>query len=532
MLKPSLSVSRALFLKQVLYALGAVSVAFLCALALETFLPATAWGRNERSIGLIFMLGCAFVAGRYGLLPALIASAVSFVVVNFYFDLDYPYEPINYDSNVNAVDVLNVGLFLASAIVISVFTSRMRERAQHAIYREESTKALFSLYRITSETFSREQALDKSKETLDAMLGVEVAFFLPLVLNPERIEAVTALPEALAEPDQRALEACWSESRTSERPAPFHFGATWWFKPMIASLGAMGVLGVRLKDKNQMDAWFGQLFGAVADQTASVLEHIELEGSMEKERIENEREKLRSMLLSSVSHDFKTPLAGVIGALSACRSLGSRLTVEKRDSLIESALEEAQRLDSFITNILDMTRLESGNIRFKSEWHDVSALVADVTQRLKYRLRNHAVVVQPLPPVEAKMDVTMTEQVLQNILDNACKYTPEGTRIEIRCEVGNGNGLTCQIRDYGAGLPPEKMERVFDKYARLHKRDSQVAGTGLGLSICKGVMEAQGGWIRAANHPEGGAVFTVGFPEWRPVRREDMDANEQAYRRN
>ena len=118
------------------------------------------------------------------------------------------------------------------------------------------------------------------------------------------------------------------------------------------------------------------------------------------------------------------------------------------------------------------------------------------------------------------MDVMMTEQVMQNLLDNACKYAPAGTAIEITCRVEEGQGLICSVRDHGPGLPPEKLDRVFDKYARLQKQDTQIAGTGLGLAISKAVMEAQGGWITAANHPEGGAVFTLCLPKWRPISNE------------
>ena len=161
-----------------------------------------------------------------------------------------------------------------------------------------------------------------------------------------------------------------------------------------------------------------------------MLDHIDLEHSMEATRIREEREKLRSMLLSSISHDFKTPLAGIIGALSVHRSLGDKLMPQKRAELIEAAIEEAQRLDSFITNILDMTRLESGNIRFKQEWHGMQTHDRQCRQ---------AACSHRLPPAQAGgasdarrasglyMDVMMTEQVLQNLLDNACKYTPPGT---------------------------------------------------------------------------------------------------------
>jgi two-component system, OmpR family, sensor histidine kinase KdpD len=143
--------------------------------------------------------------------------------------------------------------------------------------------------------------------------------------------------------------------------------------------------------------------------------------------------------------------------------------------------------------------------------------VHQVIKRLQHRLRHHALVVEPFPiGTEVFMDVMMTEQVLSNVLDNACKYTPAGTRIEISFKADE-KGFLLRVHDYGKGLPADKLSHVFDKYARLKKEDTQVAGTGLGLSICKAIMEAQGGSITASNHPEGGAVFTLFLPKWRQL---------------
>jgi two-component system sensor histidine kinase KdpD len=289
---------------------------------------------------------------------------------------------------------------------------------------------------------------------------------------------------------------------------------------MLAPSGEIGALGVRPRTRTQLDAWFGRLLTAIADQTAAIIEHIELERSMEATRIREESEKLRSMLLSSVSHDLKTPLASIAGALSIYHKQGKRLTEEKRETLIETALGETERLDNFITNILDMTRLESGKVAFRQDWYDAQNFIHDVMKRLEHRLRQHQVIIYPHPTkeIEVYMDLMMMEQVLQNILDNACKYTPPGTLIEIRCNGEDGKEFFCRVHDHGAGLPADRLDHIFDKYARLQMKDSQVAGTGLGLAICKAIMEAHGGSVTAANHPEGGAVFTLRLPKWRKAK--------------
>jgi len=384
-----------------------------------------------------------------------------------------------------------------------------------AARRELSTQALFTLYRITANAFTRQQALEKLQRTLSRMLEMDVAFFLPSVMKPERIDAAFPTGLSLFDNDCKALDVCWNEMKTTGVAAPFNPGTDWRFEPMLASSGEVGVLGVRPRHGQSLDPWYGRLLTAIADQTASALEHMELERSMEATRIREEREKLRSMLLSSVSHDLKTPLAGIIGSLSVHNTMGGRLTPERRDALLETALEEAHRLDSFITNILDMTRLESGKIEFHYEWHDVSSIIRQVVKRLQHRLRKYQLVVHSIPEnIEVYMDMVMTGQVLQNLLDNACKYTPPGTAIDITSR-RNEEGLFIDVHDHGEGLPSDKLAHVFDKYARIQKEDSQVAGTGLGLAICKSVMEAQGGWITAANHPQGGAIFTICLPRWR-----------------
>src|SRR5690606_31828662 len=204
---------------------------------------------------------------------------------------------------------------------------------------------------------------------LSQMLDIEVVFFLPPAVHPDQI--APAMPEdfVLEDVDNKALQTCWREMKTTGLASPLHANAGWRFEPMIAPRGEIGVLAVRPESGRKLDMWLGYMLTNIADQTAVLIEHIELSRSMEATRISEEREKLRSMLLSSVSHDLKTPLAGIIGGVSVYRSVGNRLTPERKQELLDGVLEEAQRLDSFITNILDMTRLESGKIDFRPEWY-------------------------------------------------------------------------------------------------------------------------------------------------------------------
>lgn len=493
------------------YGVLSMGIPLAIAAVLQWVLPPAFFRINEQNIDNLFLITAAIVAGRFGLVPGILSAFVGFFINNYYFTL--PYHEIKLVSH---TDWFSMGLFLSGAILISIFTSRMREYTQRLKRREMYSEMLFTLYRLASESFTREQALETIQSNLETMLNAEVAFFLPSPVQHSELHAIVPQEITLDEADKRALEVCWSDMKSTGLSSPFNPGANWRFEPMTCASGEIGVLAVKPRKGTNLTAWFGRLLTAAADQTATILAHIELENSMENTRIDQEREKLRTMLLSSVSHDLKTPLAGIIGALSACQTLGKRLKPEQHNELIAGSLEEAQRLDSFITNILEMTRLETGNVTLRQNWHTVRHVTEQVTERMNHRLKKRQVsLYYPEQEVEAFMDEVLIGQVIQNLLDNACKYTHPNTPIDILWEA-DATGIRCHVRDYGSGIPTEKLQSVFNKYTRLQKQDRQAAGTGLGLAISKAILEAQKGWIKADNHPEGGAIFTFHLPQWRP----------------
>lgn len=495
----------------VVYGLLAMLIPSLFAVMLQHLLPPVFFRINEQNIDNLFLIAIALVAGRFGLAPGLFAAIAGFLIENYYFTLPYNQFKLS-----GATNFFSMCLFLSAAVLIAVFTSRMRSYAQKVKRREMHTEMLFTLYRLTAEAFTREQAIETLQKNLEQMLRADVAIFLPKLSQSNELEAAAPVTLTLSENDTKALNASWSDMKSTGAASPYNQSSAWRFEPMVTANGEVGVLGVRPHHAMQLDAWFGRLLTAAADQTAAILSHIELERSMEAKRMGEEREKLRVMLLSSVSHDLKTPLAGIIGSLSAFLTLGHKLKPEQNIDLIKGSLEEAQSLNSFITNILDMTRLETGNIKFGKEWIRIRELTDNITKRLSHRLKQRKVAITfPESDVEASMDNIMTGQVLQNLIENACKYTPADTEIDINWEVNSEGGVTCSVRDHGKGIPTENLYSIFDKYTRLHKKDTQTPGTGLGLAIAKAIIEAQGGWIKASNHPDGGAVFTFSLPNWR-----------------
>lgn len=227
--------------------------------------------------------------------------------------------------------------------------------------------------------------------------------------------------------------------------------------------------------------------------------------------LRQEREKVHTMLLSSVSHDLKTPLASVIGSLEIHQRLKHTLSDERRDALIATALAEAQRLDSFITNILDMARLENG-VRFNRQRTDLGQLIRQCIRQNGLRMRQHDIRFEPPAcAVDAEVDASWICRALLLLLDNAAKYTPDHTPITIQL-TAESDSCILAVRDYGSGIPEDMKTEIFHKYTRITKQDATVAGTGLGLPICKAVAEGHCGSIRIDNMTDGGAMFSLTLP--------------------
>jgi two-component system sensor histidine kinase KdpD len=503
---------------EIINCIMAVAVATAIIQMIDLVIPAAITSRDYNK-PIIYMIACAFAAGRYGLFCGVFTAVISFIIFNVMYVSPNMHLAIN-----DATDAVNLGLYLAAALVISFFTSQTFTQREQYAARAQRTHALFQLHRVAMDYRTRSEAVEALHRELTSILETEVAFFLPVALNPSQIELFYPSDLVISDSDNAAMQASWQESKVTGVGSPYFNEVGWRFVPLITSQGEVGVLGMKIDDIKRFDIPSGRLLSAIADQAALIIERFELGQQMEESRLRDEREKLRSMLLSSVSHDLKTPLASVIGALSVYQTMGTNLSEEHRVTLITTALEEAQRLDSFITNILDMTRLESGDIDFRKEWTSPENTFRKVERRMKMRLRNHKLSLTTAESnSEILIDPTSLEQVLQNLLDNAAKYTPPETAVEVRA-FPQGKHYVIEVRDHGDGIPANKLATIFDKYARLKKTDSQVAGTGLGLSICKSMLQAQGGSIEATNHPDGGAQFTLTFPQWRRIR----DAKEDA----
>jgi len=269
--------------------------------------------------------------------------------------------------------------------------------------------------------------------------------------------------------------------------------------------GTVGVLGVQFPAKaSPLAPEQRRLLDALLDQAAVAVERANLERSMREARVYAETEKLRAALLSSVSHDLRTPLASIIGSITSLLSYGKTYSESVRRDLMVTIQEEAERLNRFVGNLLDMTKLESGALELKRDWVVIGELIGAAIERIRRHNGPRRIRIEVAPNLPmVRVDFVLMEQVLFNLLDNAIKYSPPDSTIRLTA-ARLGKEVVIEVIDEGPGIPPEDIERVFDKFHRVRRGDRQTVGTGLGLSICRGIAEAHGGSITARSPVEGG----------------------------
>ncbi|MFZ0765848.1 MAG: ATP-binding protein, partial [Bradyrhizobium sp.] len=345
------------------------------------------------------------------------------------------------------------------------------------------------------------------------MLKVRVVLLLPEdhVLT---VKAGYPPEDQLDKADLAAANWAWSNDRTAGRGSDTLPGAKRLFLPMRTGRGLIGVIGID-DDKSGplLTPDQRRLLDALVDQGALAIERVLLVEDMDRVKRTVESDRLRSALLTSISHDLKTPLASVLGAASTMRDLASGLNEAEKRDLLATVIDESERLNRFIANLLDMTKLESGAIKPNTAPHDVGEIVGSALRRAGKILIHHKVSLDleaDLPMLE--LDAVLFEQALFNLLDNAAKYAPAETTVSIR-GWRDKDFVLLQILDEGDGIPQSELESVFDKFYRAQKGDHVRPGTGLGLAISRGFVEAMGGTISAGNRNDrSGAVLTIRLP--------------------
>ena len=472
-------------------------------------------------VAMIYLLGVVVAASRTSTWPSFLATVLSVAAFDFFFI------PPFYSFAVSDIRyfVTFVVMFIVS-FVISRLTLRVRQQAEASRTRERRTAALYNL----SRDLVRERGTDLLSEIaakhISEVFDCQVAILIPDEQS-QLVMSSAGSPSSFA-PDQQELSVAqwvYGHRQPAGRGSDTLPGAKALYIPLIASAGAIGVVGIL--PRAATDSFEPEQFHyleAFANQTAIAIERSFLAESAHRAMLQAETESLRNTLLSSISHDFRTPLSAITGAATTLLQENVTIDAHNRRELLQTIQEEADRLNHVIRNVLDMTRLESGAIKINKEWQSLDEIVGAVLNRLGDRLDSYPLTLNlpgnlPLIP----FDSLLIEQVFMNLFDNALKYAPQGTPLELSASESLYT-VTVELADRGPGIPAGEEERIFEKFVRGR---SAGGGVGLGLAICRTIINAHGGQIWAENRPGGGAIFrftlsAAGLPP--PPKQEEESA--------
>lgn len=468
---------------------------------------------------MIYLAGVVIVAVFLGRGPSMLASFLSVFVFDFFL-----VEPrFSFAISDTQYLITFLGLLLVG-LIISNSASLLRDQVETLRKRDNQTQALNRFSQALTGAVTLDEVLNIVQENINDVFTRE-----SLVLLPEKGKLVPKTSTSgFVLSDEELAVAEWSFKNgmpaghgTETLPA-----AEVRYVPLKTSRGVIGILGIKPQEQNNfLSPDQREFLISFASLSALAIERARFAADALQTETLRTAERLQSALLNSISHQLRTPLATITGVLTSLdlsendRNGENQLDTSTRINLIKSATEQAQQLNRLVENLLDMTRLEAGAIHLYQETSDLQDLIGAVIHQMTKFLDARRVDIHlPIDLPNVWIDPVLTGQVLVNLLENACKYSPANTPITISAQ-SRVNQVAVLVSDQGIGIPEEDLERVFDKFYRVN-HPNQVTGTGLGLSICRGIIEAQGGKIWAQNNPDQGVTITFTLPVLPAVQKE------------
>ncbi len=459
------------------------------------------------NLAMIYLVGVVVAAVSFGRGPAILASVLGVVA------FDFTFVPPRYTFGVTDTQYLvTFSVMLLVAIVIGTLTSRLREQLAAARQEQRRTSAQYRLSHELAARSTMREILGSAVDRIAEIVEAKVAILLPDANDRLAVAVGDGSLFGGGEHERTVAQWAYINAKSAGLGTQSLAGARGLHIPLKSADRTLGVLALRPGDPSRLrDPDMSRTIDSLANQTALALERSTLTEAAERARTEAETERARSALLSSVSHDLRTPLAAITGAATSLLEDAAQLPESTRRDLAETISDEARRLNRLIGDLLEMTRLESGALRVRKEWHSLEEVIGAALGGLEAQLGNRPVLVTLAPDLPlVPLDDVLFEQVVRNLVENADRYSPKSEPIEVAGRIEAGQ-LHLSVKDRGPGLRPGEELRVFEKFYR-GANSSDRFGVGLGLAICKGIVEAHGGRIDGVNRPDGGAEFTIRLP--------------------
>lgn len=483
---------------------------YALALVATVLASALAWGVASvlplPNISLVFLAAVLLVAVRSSLGPALACAALSFLTYDFLF-----IPPTFSFSIQREEDVLTLLFFLLMAALTGNLAARQRRQLQALRDTQEETSELLDLSRKLTAATDRQAVVSAAAQHLNGWTDLKLCLLNRDGQSGWKVE--TGGPLEFSEAERAAADWAWQHDQPAGAgTGTLPFGRWWWW-PLSVDDGPLALLGVCAKEGLTLSGQRRRLLTALSQPLAQALARAQLADDLEAARLHGETEQLRSALLASVSHDLRTPLTSMRGSIDSLLALGEAIPLEDRRELLEGTRDEAERLDRYIQNLLDMTRLGHGALKLARDWVSPADIVGSALNRLRAVLASLQVITEvpaelPLLYVHA----ALIEQALVNVLENAARFSPPRGRLELRAGATDSE-LFFSVSDEGPGIPEEERAKVFDMFYTAARGDRGGQGTGLGLAICQGMVGAHGGRISVADGIEGrGTCITLHLP--------------------